>query len=308
MITSLTIGCPWTVLQCIEQTNRKKQEKKGGGLCVYLNKHWCSPNNMSVRYTECTPAAEILTVSAHPYYLPPKFSHVIIMTVYVPPSVCAREAADCIASHVHDVETRAPDAVKIITGDFNHCDLQKLLPGYQQQIECTTRGQHKLDLFFCSVKDAYTSMPLPLLGHSDHNLVNLMPKYRPLVQRVPPETKLVQDWSPVGWESLKGCFECTDWSVFIDTATDVSELADTVCSYINFCVKSVILRKSVKIFSNNKPWVTKHVKEMLNRKKQAFQDKDKDQLTSLHKELRRVLRRVRRNTKEKLSQSLKKTT
>ena len=117
---------------------------------------------MSVRYTECTPAAEILTVSARAYYLPREFSHVIIMTVYVPPSACAREAADRIASHVHDVETRAPDAVKILTGDFNHCDLQKLLPGYQQQIECTTRGQHKLDLFFCSVKDTLIHLCLYL--------------------------------------------------------------------------------------------------------------------------------------------------
>ena len=79
----------------------------------------------------------------------------IIVTVYVPPSACAKEAAEHIVSHVHDLESKAPDAVKVITGDFNHCDLQKLLPGYEQQIKCTTRGQSKLDLFYCSVRDSY---------------------------------------------------------------------------------------------------------------------------------------------------------
>ena len=102
-----------------------------------------------------------------------------------------------------------------------------------------------------------------------------------------PKIRILQDWSTGGWErSLKGCFLCTDWSVFMEMATDVSELADTVCSYISFCVECVIPRKSVKIFSHNKPWVTKRVKEMLNKKKPAFREKDKDQFKSLNKKLK----------------------
>ena len=58
----------------------------------------------------------------------------------------------------------------------------------------------------------------------------------------------------------------------------VMELADIVCSYRNFYVESVVHRKTVKIDSNNQPWVTKQVKDVLDRMKQAFRDKDKVQL------------------------------
>ena len=104
------------------------------------------------------------------------------------------------------------------------------------------------------------------------------------MQREPPQTRSVQDWSAASQDTLKGCFECADWSVFEDTASSVSELADTVCSYIN-CVESVIPRKQVKIFSNNKPWVTKPMKDVLFRKRRAFREEDKEQLKSVQKEL-----------------------
>ncbi|KAK7455970.1 hypothetical protein BaRGS_00039395, partial [Batillaria attramentaria] len=138
----------------------------------------------------------------------------------------AKDAANHIASHVPDLDTSAPDAVKIVTGDFNHCSLKKVLPGYHQQVTCTTRGDRTLDLLYCNIKDAYNSAPLPPLGRSDHNLVSLLPRYRPRVQRKPPVSKTVQKWTATACEALRGCFECTDWSVFTDTETNVSQLAD----------------------------------------------------------------------------------
>ena len=58
----------------------------------------------------------------------------IVTTVYVPPSANAREAEDILSSHAHDVDTSAQDAAKLVTGDFNHCDLKKTLPRYEQII------------------------------------------------------------------------------------------------------------------------------------------------------------------------------
>ena len=51
----------------------------------------------------------------------------MLVTVVYVQSAKAGEAADSIASHVHDLETSAPDAMKIVTGDFNHCDLKTLI-------------------------------------------------------------------------------------------------------------------------------------------------------------------------------------
>ena len=42
-----------------------------------------------------------------------------------------------------------------------------------------------LDFLYANVKDAYSSTPLPLLSHSDHNLVHLLPAYVPMVNKQP---------------------------------------------------------------------------------------------------------------------------
>ncbi|GFR90557.1 endonuclease domain of the non-LTR retrotransposon LINE-1 [Elysia marginata] len=84
---------------------------------------------------------------------------------------------------------------KLVTGDFNNCDVSKCLVGYQQQVTCPTRKDRTLDLFFCNLKHAYTCKQLPKLGRSDHNMVSLSPKYRPLVQREPPLKNTVMAWS-----------------------------------------------------------------------------------------------------------------
>ena len=233
MISFLTRMYASTASRCSEQTDRKKLVKsRRRSACLY-EQAVVQPQQHVPTFTQCTPDAEILTVSAPPYYLPREFSHVVVVTVYVPPSACAREAAKRIVDHVHDLDTRSPDTIKIVTGDFNHCEISKMLPGYQQQVECTTRGQRRLDLFYCNARDARdacTSASLPPLGRSDRNLVSLLPKYRPRVQREPLQTRSVQVWSAASQDTFKGCFECTDWSVFEDTASSVSELADTVCS------------------------------------------------------------------------------
>ena len=236
---------------------KESGKKVGGGVCIilYVKRKWYHPNNMSRKFTHCSPDLEIWTVNARPYYLPREFTHLLVVSVYIPPSANAEEAAELIASHVHDLDTRAPYAVKIVTGDFNHCDLGNVLPGYQQQVKCKIRGGSTLDLMYCNIMDACTSVPLAPLGRSDHNLVSLLPKYRPRVQREPPVTATVQLWSMDACETLKGCLECTDWSTFTFTAKNVSELADTVCGYIRpkFCVDSVVPKETVKIYPNNKP-------------------------------------------------------
>ena len=147
-----------------------------------------------------------------------EFFQVIVTNVYMSPTAHTKEAVSMIADHVHDLENCTPDVAKIVTGDFNHCDLNKALPGYQQQVMCTTHGDRTLDLFYRNIKDAYTSALLPPLGRSDHNLVSLLLRYKPRMQREPPVMKTLRKWTKDAWDALKGCFDCTDWSVFTDTS------------------------------------------------------------------------------------------
>ena len=76
-------------------------EKIGGGLCLFVNEKWCHRNNMAVKHKVCTPNVGTLAVSVIPYYLSREFSHVLVTTVYVPPSANEEAAVDVISSHVH---------------------------------------------------------------------------------------------------------------------------------------------------------------------------------------------------------------
>ena len=129
--------------------------------------------------TMCSPNVELFTVSMRPFYLPREFTHVIVTCVYVPPSGNPKEAAGTIGNHIHALETSSPDALKIVTGDFNQCS-HKVSSACSdfQHVDCPTSKDRILDLCNSNVRNAYSSVPL---GRSDHNIVHLTPENRPVV-------------------------------------------------------------------------------------------------------------------------------
>ena len=108
-----------------------------------------------MKHKVCTPNVQLLTDSVRPYYIPQRFSHVLITTVYARQSANAKNAAKVISSHVIDLVTSAPDAFKMITGDFNHCSLKTAIINYFQHVKCATQKDHILDQCYTNVKDTY---------------------------------------------------------------------------------------------------------------------------------------------------------
>ena len=80
-----------------------------------------------------------------------------------------------VKAGAHPLHTGAPDAMKLITGDFNHCNLKQTIPRSEQYVTCAVRAARTLDLFCSNVHSAYRSVPLPPLGCSDHSLVQVLP-------------------------------------------------------------------------------------------------------------------------------------
>ena len=280
-------------------------KKKGGGVCVYVNNKWCHENNASIKKTFCSSDIEFLAVNCRPYYVPREFSHVVVIVVYIPPDANDNNAKDILSKYISELDAEAPDAARIITGDFNHCiPTSKDFPGYYQHVKCKTRGNKTIDLCFTNVRDAYISSTLPKLGKSDHNLVKLAPKYRPIVQREPPTTRVVKQWTPDAIENLKAEFESTDWNMFIESASnDTDELIDVTTNYMHFCVEKSIPQKTVKVYSNSKPWINNGISKLLFEKKNAFFTKDKNQIKLVQKKLDKAIQKGKEDYKKKLEDS-----
>ena len=96
---------------------------------------------------------------------------------------------------------------------------------------------------------------------------------------------------------LQGCFDCTDWDVLLGGSEIVNGATDVISSYINFFEDMLILTKMVKIFPNNKPWITKALKNMINEKKIAFQSKQDRNV--VQKRLNKQISEAKRAYKEK---------
>ncbi|XP_049889973.1 uncharacterized protein LOC126383492 [Epinephelus moara] len=152
---------------------------------------------------------------------------------------------------------------------------------------------------------AYHSSPLPPLGRADHNLAHLLPVYRPLVQREPATTRTVKRWSEEAEEALKDCFETTVWEVLSDShGEDIDSMTSCTTDYINFCVVSTVPTRTVRCFSNTKPWITPDLKALLKEKRRAFNSGNKEELKAVQKELRRNIRRGKEGYKKKMEEQL----
>lgn len=127
-------------------------KKKGGGIVLYVSEKWCNPGHVHVTERLCNPD-KLLAVGMRPYYLLWEFTCVIVIAVYIPPSADAAAACDVITSTVGSFQTRYPNAFTVITGDFNHATLDKLLPTFHQYVDCPTRENKTLDLVYANTKD-----------------------------------------------------------------------------------------------------------------------------------------------------------
>lgn len=147
-----------------------------------MNNQWCHTNHVPMKERVCSPHVELLAVGCRPYYIPREFPSVIVIVVYIP-SAHAKLATDATHKVTTDLHNRSPESAVVISGDFNHCLLSATLPTFKHYVKVPTRLDKTIDILYSNVKDAYCSTALPRLGQSDHNLIQLLPKHSPLVQR-----------------------------------------------------------------------------------------------------------------------------
>lgn len=101
--------------------------------------------------------------------------------VYIPPDA-ADEAAEMLENCVTKYENECPECVRIILGDFNHCNFEEKVPTYDQTVNCPTRDNATLDKMYCKVKDSYRVLKIPCL-ENDHNMLFCVPVYKQILKK-----------------------------------------------------------------------------------------------------------------------------
>ena len=82
----------------------------------------------------------------------------------------------------------------------------------------------------------------------------------------------------------------------IDKATEV------ITDYIHFCADNVVTKKYITVYPNNKPYITKSVKDCINRKKLALKNNDRPGLKLVQRELNQRLRDAKKHHRDTIGQ------
>ena len=262
-------------------------KSKGGGVCLYINQKWC--NNWDVKEVVCLPDIELITVGLRPFYLPREFPQIFITVVYIHPRADVEIASELLAAKVNHYASLSPDAPTFIMGDFNQCHLNGVLPTFEQYIDIPTRNGATLDKCYGNIPKAYVGKPCHRLGKSDHQNIRLLPAYKQKLKRSRPVTKQRYAWTDDSTEELRAAFDCTDWDLLFNSASSLDEATDAITSYVKFCVDTIIPRKTFKMFPNNKPWVTKELRDLLKVKNGALINGNKTRVKEVQREIKRLV-------------------
>jgi hypothetical protein len=129
-----------------------------------------------------------------------------------------------------------------------------------------------------------------------------LPTYKQKLKTVKPAVKTIKVWSAEALDTLRGCFECTDWSVFEEVCDSLDSKTDTITDYISFCVDTCIPCKTITLYPNNKPWITKEMKAVLNEKKRAFCSGDRANLKAVQHKINTQMRKCKKQYVDKIEQ------
>ncbi len=177
-----------------------------------------------------------------PFWLPREFTAIVITAVYIPPQANTDQALKELYENISEQETAYPDALFIVTGDFNKANFRTIAPKYFQHITINTRGDRVLDHCYSPFRDAYKSLPRPPFGKSDHSSVLLLPAYRQKLKREGPALRTIQCWSDQSDAILQDCFDHVDWDIFWAASDDdIEAYSDSVTCFI---------RKTIRTYPN----------------------------------------------------------
>lgn len=129
----------------------------------------------------------------------------------------------------------------------------------------------------------YAGYCLSLHRRSDHSLVLLTAEYIHVIQRQPVTTRLVRRWTQEGNEALHDWLESTNWNTLWESyGEDINSMTERITEFITFWVNNTLPVKAVRCFPNNKPWITRDLKELLNKKQRGFRTGDRSELRWVH--------------------------
>ena len=291
-----------------DRSTESTNKTKGGGLLVYVSQEWSVNNN--IIHSHCDQNLEMLTINIRPHWLPREIQNIVIVSCYCPQTGDAKLAAvtkattETITNHINSLENKYSNAAIIVLGDFNSIKLK--LPSYQQVVTQPTRQRNILDKCYVSIKNAYPyCKQLGTLGGSDHQIMQLLPRYKQK-SKYKPKRVPKRQYTEEACEKLKACFETTNWDTLINQTDNINNQVDIATDYINFCTQLHIPTVMRKVHQNSKPWINNKIMELVSQKHQAKLNGNTKLKHKMKKEINREMIKAKKKYTTKIQTNLAK--
>ena len=271
----------------------------GGGVCIYLK------STIPCKYLEyCDQiGVESIWLSMRPHKLPRPITSIILAVVYHSTRNCQPEniiLRDQIQKNLDLILSKQPNALVIITGDFNptstgfKCKDIAQINHLRQLVKFKTRDTGTLDWFFTNRSKLFELVQLAKIGSSDH--FSILSKPIRKVQDKPTVRKIkTRDMRDSAWRTLGRYMIQKDWSSVLNATTCENKLNELM-SELHSAIDKFLPQRTIKKHPTDRPWITNNIKRLIDKRQNMFIRYGKDSKT--YKSLRNKIQREIKTAKK----------
>ena len=193
------------------------------------------------------------------------------------------------------LHAKYPDIGFAIMGDFNRMTVNNILKNcnLKQLVKFPTRAQTTLDLIMSNFNVHYRDpVPLSALGKSDHVCI----LWRPEVLGIKHQSSK-RTYRPMKDSQLRGFglwIQEQDWSNVLK-AENTQQKADALYRSFQGAVDRLFPMQTIKIHSNNKPWMSQKVKSLVKQRQIAFRSSKVEVYKKLRNKVQREIEKAKVN-------------
>lgn len=256
-------------------TIRKDRNARGGGIACYISSDISVPKFvLRTINSNDVPSMEDCNSELLPIVLP----GILLLVVYHPFWSNPSEHESCISCILDIVDFAFSSVLDpcssklIVCGDFNdlrhyYKDLSSLLVA-EPIVHFPTRCDNTLDQIFTNFKTTSKPQRLPPIGNSDH--LSVMWRQNPESRFTTKVT--VRQFSNKAKAMFQAAILDTDWLSLTESQPSLDDAASVFLSTLSDLYNHHFPNRTVRMRSNDPPWMKPSLKLLINRRDSAFSE------------------------------------
>lgn len=258
--------------------------RQGGGVACYVRHN---VSCLHLKELECSDVESLWLLFRAPR-MPRLVSHVLIGTIYHPPTADGQQTVNHIVDCLDKMIQKHPNAGIVLTGDFNQLRDRAILSyPLKQVVKRATRGTNILDKIYTNI-DKYYTVPhiLSPVGRSDHNVVAWQAKLRLISINNVDTFSVVRSHDSNGKKLLAEALRTFNWTRLYrmeDCELMLSYFYDIVRNRLDSFLPLRISRRQ----SADKPWIDENFRYLIKLRQKAWNNGNVTEYRSLRNKVQR---------------------